>query len=372
MPMKNRITAICLLPVLVYAGSMVSSCSRDTQSTARWRQLPSLAVSGDDFSQGTSAMYAGHAGNMTIVAGGANFPDAPVAEGGKKRFYDLIHIMYDTPEGQDGWIQAGKLPEPAAYGASYQLQDEIVIAGGANASGTLKTVYSLRPGGNITADKVIVEQSEDLPFGVEQGGWSMYGSVLYLAGGLTDGTPSLAVLACDTQDCGRPWKVVATMPEAFVQPVLYVHGETLYIWGGFDPRSRAVADYGYRCELTSGKWERIGGLPDGGTMTGSAAAVAADGSLYVAGGVNLEVFSGGLRRDARQMHEYLTHEPSWYRFNQMLWRFDPETGEWTAMGASEHSARAGASLVPAGGGLMLLGGETKPGIRTPDVLMLKF
>lgn len=365
--MKNRFIAIFILPALLIAGRMVSSRRGDTQNTAQWKPLPSLAVSGGDFAQGVSAMYAGYAGDMTIVAGGANFPDVPVAEGGKKRFYDLIHIMRGAADGQAEWVQAGSLPEPAAYGASYQLADEIVIAGGANASGTLKTVYSLHPDGN----GVIVEQTADLPFAVEQGGWAKSGSVLYLAGGLTDGRPSLAVLACDTQDCCRQWKVVATMPEAFVQPVLYVHGETLYIWGGFDPQSRAVADYGFRCDLTAGQWERIGGLPDGGTMTGSAAAVGADGTLYVAGGVNLEVFSGGLRRDASQMHEYLTHEPAWYRFNRMLWEFDQTTGEWSAMGTSEHSARAGASLVAADGGLILLGGETKPGIRTPDVLMLE-
>lgn len=342
--------------------------STDKPAAVSWQPMPGLALSGADFAQGVSALYAGRVGASTIVAGGANFPETPAAEGGAKRFYDVIHLLRDDGGRYAGWIRAGSLPEPAAYGASYSLPEELIVAGGANASGPLRSVYSLRPcGGRVT-----VRRSADLPFAVEQGAAAMAGGVLYLAGGLADGKPSRAVLACDTGRGDRSWRVVAEMPEPFVQPVAAVCEGRLYVWGGFDPERRTAADYGYRCDLATGRWERIEGLPDGGTMTGTAAAMSAGGTLYVAGGVDREIFTGGLRCDASQQREYLSRPAAAYRFRRSVWRFDPRTERWSGIGESERSARAGAALVATEEGLLLAGGETRPGIRTSDVWFLKF
>lgn len=353
---------------LVFQAVRLRDIVRDTVSAASWRPMPGPVSSDADFAQGVSALYAGCAGRTAIAAGGANFPDVPAAEGGAKRFYDAIHLQRDAGGRRAGWIPAGRLPEPAAYGASYSLPQEVVVAGGANASGPLRSVYALRPHGS----RVTVRRWPDLPFAVEQGAAATDGGVLYLVGGLADGKPSRAVLACDTERGDRTWRVVATMPEPFVQPVAAVHAGVLYVWGGFDPERCAVADYGYRCDLGTGRWERIEGLPDGGTMTGAAAAALPDGTLFVAGGVDREVFASGLRCEASQLREYLSRPPAAYRFRASSWRFDPRTERWSEAGVSGRSARAGAALVATDDGVMLLGGETRPGIRTPDAWFLKF
>lgn len=344
-------------------GPQTGQFGRDTLAAAAWRALPRMTARDADFGLGVSALYAGAVGDAVIAAGGANFPDVPAAEGGRKRFYDTIWLLRDAAGRHPRWSAVGRLPEPAAYGASYSLPDEVVVAGGANASGALRSVYSLR----LRGRKVEVRRLEDLPFAVEQGAAAMCGGVLYLAGGMAEGKPSPAVLACDTKSGRRSWRVVATMPEPFVQPVALAREGMLYVWGGFDPVRRTVADYGYRCDLKTGRWERIAGLPDGGTMTGTAAVPLADGSLLAAGGVNREIFAFGLSCDASRQREYLSHPPAYYRFRAALWRFDPRTEQWSEAEVSARAARAGAALVPMGEGVVMLGGETRPGIRTPDV-----
>lgn len=325
--------------------------------------LPEIGPADAGFAQGVSALCAGEVSGVLIAAGGANFAGTPAAEGGAKCFYDGIWMLRGLKEGKPAWREAGRLPEPMAYGMAWQLPGELVIAGGANASGSLRRVLSLRPRGG----KVVVRQLPDLPFAVEQGAAASDGGVLYLAGGLADGKPSCEVLACDVRSGERVWRRLPPLPEPFVQPVAFASAGRLYVWGGFDPVGRRVADYGYCCDPATGRWERIAGLPDGGTMTGAAGAVLADGRLLVAGGVDRGVFSGALALDPARQRAYLSQPPAAYRFRSALWLFDPVSATWSKAGVSGRAARAGAALAAVGGDVVMLGGETRPGIRTPQV-----
>lgn len=333
------------------------------ESGAVFEPLPEIGPCDAGFAQGVSALCAGEVSGTLIAAGGANFAETPAAEGGAKCFYDGIWTLRGLREGKPVWRSAGHLPEPMAYGMTWQLPDELIVAGGANASGPLRRVLSLRPRGG----KVVVRSLPDLPFAVEQGAAASDGGVLYLVGGLVDGKPSCEVLACDMGSGARTWQSLPPLPEPFVQPVAFASAGRLYVWGGFDPAERRVADHGYCCDPATGRWERIAGLPDGGTMTGSAGVKLADGRLLVAGGVDRAIFSAALGLPADQMRDYLSQPPAATRFRNVLWLFDPTTGAWSQAGISGRAARAGAALVAMSEGAVMLGGETRPGIRTPRV-----
>ena len=45
------------------------------------------------FVKGVSALYAGVCDGQLIMAGGCNFPHVPVADGGKKVYYDGIYAV---------------------------------------------------------------------------------------------------------------------------------------------------------------------------------------------------------------------------------------------------------------------------------------
>lgn len=70
---------------------------------------------------------------------------------------------------------------------------------------------------------------------------------------------------------------------------------------------------------------------------------------------------------ADRQRAYLSQPPAAYRFRSALWLFDPVSATWSKAGVSGRAARAGAALAAVGGGAVMLGGETRPGIRTPQV-----
>ena len=65
---------------------------------------------------GVSAAFAGRVGGKLLLAGGANFPDKPAAEGGKKAYYDLAFVGTPRQGGRHiDWASAGRLPKALAY-----------------------------------------------------------------------------------------------------------------------------------------------------------------------------------------------------------------------------------------------------------------
>lgn len=348
-------------PVAALCGAIalfgVTACA-PSRSGVAWQPMPAIA-SGTSYGMGVSALYAGEISDgLLLAAGGANFLDTPAAEGGAKRFYDEIWLL---SAGDAAWRAAGnRLPAPSAYGAAWVLDDGIVVAGGANEAGTLDAVWMLR---NDCGD-VTVRVLPELPVPVEQGAAARDGAMLYLVGGLTNGTPSNGLYGCDTATFR--WRLLGELPESLVQPVAMAHDGMLYIWGGYDPVEKRALDYGYRYDTAAERWERIDGVPDGGTLTGAAAVVLPSGRLLVAGGVDRDIFTEALRLPPDKIREYQRQTPEAYRFRRKMWLFDPPTARWEPLGEAPVTARAGAVLVATGQGIVLLGGELKPGIRTAE------
>ena len=65
--------------------------------------------------------------------------------------------------------------------------------------------------------------------------------------------------------------------------------------------------------------------------------------------------------------DYMTHAPAWYRFNRRVLRYSAAADRWTTVDRADQAARAGAALTGKGTTFYYLGGELKPGIRTPDL-----
>lgn len=105
------------------------------------------------------------------------------------------------------------------------------------------------------------------------------------------------------------------------------------------------------------------------TLTGGASIACSDSLILCVGGVNKEIFldaiSGSYSRVTKE--NYLTQPVSWYRFNNRLMVYDIHRNGWDEWGQSSGLARAGAALAGRQQEVFVIGGETKPGIRTAQI-----
>lgn len=313
---------------------LLLSCGRSIEVV----QLPSLP------GIGLSGLYAGEIDGTLYVAGGCNFPDKPVTEGGKKAFYSDVWKLTDGE-----WTLAGKLPEPSAYGAYISTDEGLMILGGANADGTVDSAWML------TADGVTGLQT--LPKPLEQMAWCSFDGAIYLAGGLSNGTPSLEIYRLEDGQ----WSVAAMLPRPLVQGIACIPGDRLCVFGGFDPIAKEAVKGGCAFSLEDGS---VSPLEADVTFVGSAAL---DG--LACGGCNAEVFTHALNLPAEDVREYQLQPVEYYKIRAQLLEYKEDV--WSAVAEHTALARAGAALARYHGGLVSVGGELKPGIRTPEVWMIK-
>ena len=263
-----------------------------------------------------------------------------------------------------GWIHAGTLPDSVAYGATFQIGNALVLAGGNVSGKPSDKVYKL----DVRGGKASIKALQALPDAVEQAGWACDGRRCFLAGGISASGRSDAVYVCDK---GKyRWKELCPLPVPLVQPVAFACGEKLYVWGGFDPVSSEVYSKGWCLDIASGEWSETAGVPDGGTFVGASGVTLPDGRLLVVGGVNREIFRKALHNGPEDRIPYLSMDPAAYHFRDIAWVFDPQAEGWQQAGTSGRTALAGAGICIYKRGVIIAGGEIKPGIRSPHIFKL--
>ena len=314
----------------------------------------------DRYMMGVSAPFCGVVEGTVLSAGGANFPEIPAAYGGLKELYNEIYLLT-----QDGWISAGKLPFPSAYGGCVNIGGRLIAVGGSNGDKAITNVFAFV----INENKVTTEALTPLPIGIEQAGYACDDSTIYVAGGITPSRLNDKVYEGKVSGNEIIWSELASMPEKLVQPVAFHANGSLYLWGGFDPTSKTVSCKGWKLNKTTGEWTLLEERQE--TLTGATAVALPDGRMAVVGGVDKDVFTYGMNAVREKKRMYMVMEPEKYRFNRTLRIFDPAEEKWAAYGEADALALAGAGVAADTERIYIIGGEIKPGIRTPRSWKLK-
>ena len=326
------------------------------------------------FDKGVSACYCGVINGYLYIAGGCNFPDKPVAEGGKKRFYKAIYAAkLNADSDRLEWKTVGQMPQPAAYGVSVTYENSLIFVGGNNETGGLTTAIRLRP----TATGMQQEALPSLPHALDNMAGAVVGHILYVVGGNCEGVATQKVWSLDLKNTAKEgWKEEPSIPGiARVQPIAAaLAGDLLGVWGGFAPKTdnkaAQLAMNGASYNAGCGTWTALPVPTDAlgeEVFTGGATAIATpQKGVVVVGGVDKDVFLAAINK---LPEGYLLHEPEWYRFNNRVLCY--RDGAWTQLLQHPSVARAGCALAYWDDWVYVVGGELKPGIRTPEIVRFR-
>lgn len=344
------------------------------QNSNSIQRLVGFPTEEQGFDKGVSACYCGVINGYLYIAGGCNFPDKPVAEDGKKRFYKAIYAAKLNAEGNRlEWKTVGQMPQPAAYGVSVTYENSLIFVGGNNETGGLTTAIRLRP----TATGMQQEGLPSLPHALDNMAGAVVGHILYVVGGNCEGVATQKVWSLDLKNTAKEgWKEEPSIPGiARVQPIAAaLAGGLLGVWGGFAPKTDSkaaqLAMNGASYNAGCGTWTALPVPTDAlgeEVFTGGATAIATpQKGVVVVGGVNKDVFLAAINK---LPEGYLLHEPEWYRFNQRVLCY--RDGNWTQLLQHPSVARAGCALAYWDGWVYVVGGELKPGIRTPEIVRFR-
>ena len=190
-----------LLAVLVGGLLVCSACHHTDTSGAEisLEKMNGFPSGNAAFLKGVSALYAGITEDRLIMAGGCNFPDIPVADGGKKVFYNEV---YATPLSLDTafrWKQVGFLPVASAYGVTISTQKGLICVGGTTADGSISDVFLL----SLQEDVLVTDTLPSLPMTIDNMAGALIGDLLYIVGGNVNGVPSADMYSLDLSNMDK-------------------------------------------------------------------------------------------------------------------------------------------------------------------------
>ena len=130
----------------------------------------------------------------------------------------------------------------------------------------------------------------------------------------------------------------------------------------------AASVYDITYHMNGGSW--VAGYTAPSSYAYGTGATLPDGRLAVVGGVNREIFAKALHNGPEERIPYLSQEPAWYRFRQAVYLFDGKA--WQQAAAHPFCALAGPGVAAYKEGLLIAGGECKPGVRSPRIFCIKW
>ena len=224
---ENMIRKIIYGVYAILGMMTMAACSGQSDaSEISLEKMHGFPTENTGFLKGVSALYAGVIEGNLLIAGGCNFPDIPVADGGKKAYYRDIYIAPLSNDTAFEWKKIGQLPQAAAYGVTISTEKGLICVGGTTATHSLSDVFLL----SLQKDTLKRDTLPSLPVTMDNMAGALVGHSLYIVGGNVNGIPSSAMYMLDLSDLSGGWKRETDIPgEPRVQPVCVAQDGKLYV-----------------------------------------------------------------------------------------------------------------------------------------------
>lgn len=356
-------------------GVLILAFPSQAGGPIEWKSLPPIPDA-----HGFAGPYAGIVEGKFIVAGGANFPEAPPWEGGTKVWHDGVFAF--MPETETWMKSKSGLPNALAYGVSITLpsRGSMVMLGGSDQDNQPTTsAVEL----SFVEGEIVFTDLPSLPIPLTESSGVALGNAIYLFSGRTMEGTAKAAFRLDLEASELEWESLPWPKGARgrMHSVAGTRDGKAYLFAGRDVMSEGALEHpedrmapheldfqrdGYRFDPATNEWERLADLPHGLSAAPSQAVSAGNSHLLVLGGVNVEFLKEQLAARPKlngQGHEH----PG---FPRTVWAYHTITDTWVAADQipDELAAPVTVPVVMTGENTFVIpSGEIKPGVRITQV-----
>lgn len=333
------------------------------------------------FPEGLAGVFFGKVGEKFIWVGGSHFPEGKPWEGGKKHFSNQIFV-FDFQKDKSVQLKTKSfLKEGVAEGAFAVTPKGLICIGGQTENGVSNRVFLVS--WNEVSKKINIENLPNLPVPVKSASAAVIGSKVYLVGGqLANGFSSNQFLEFDVNDSSKGWKALQNFPISVSGNGLVAqqdgHEVALYSFGGRALTSEKITQFYsdvYAFKPSQNKWikkKNIQSFKKDYPL--AVAAVTKEGatSVVLIGGDTGKIFNQ--IEKAINQNDIALRDNLWKNhsgFNKQVLVYNTITDEWFNAGKIQNPVAVGAAFSE-GGANYIVGGEQKPGIRSPYISEVSF
>ncbi|WP_269933065.1 N-acetylneuraminate epimerase [Aminobacter sp. HY435] len=236
-----------------------------------------------------------------------------------------------------------------------------------------------------TAAAMAADAWPDLPVGIKSGVAARVGDTAYV--GL--GSAGTDFYSLDLANPAAGWvKRAAFAGPATNGAAAAVSGGKIFVFSGngkasADAKSPIIFDTVFAYDTASDSWSKVDTATPVG-LSGAKALPLKDGRIAIVGGYNKELFDKYLADVAatdkeknpegfkKLVNGYMGMEPKEYRWNTKVLSYDPSANSWGTLGDNPFLPNCDSAVVARGDdAFMVISGEVKPGLRTPEVKQVK-
>jgi cyclically-permuted mutarotase family protein len=348
---------------------------------------------------GVAGAFSGITGNKLIIAGGANFPEKKPWEGGIKTFHDRIYIYTLSNDSlilvEGNW----SLPRKLAYGTSVTLQTGVMMIGGNDIERCYKDVYLLK--WDAAGNNLNTEIFPELPVPLSNASAVLLDNSVYLIGGsatpdaVDSGNHFLKLDLSRRNMSGFAWEVLPPFPgpgRVYAVSAVQSNGtrRCIYLFSGRNiGKNNEIQVFRdgmvYDPELL--KWETLpASSKDDFPVMAGIAFPSGTSDIVFAGGAPGDLFiqqmdltkqlaystslhdTALISKSKNALVGYFMHHPG---FSKNILVYNTITRTITNSGEFEGFCPVTTNAVPYKNGVIITCGEIKPGIRTPDIIMIR-
>ena len=393
---KKIISTGLLLLIFLFPLSGISQSF--TQEEFQWSQLPELPPAPGEAQQpGLAGAFSGVHNNALIIAGGANFPEAPPWEGGTKVWWDDIYVLEKTAEGEYRWHTDPqfKLPMPLAYGVAVSTDEGVLCMGGNNQDMVSDQVLLIQ--WNSETRQISIEEKPPMPISLAMMAGAKVNQTVYLAGGQqTNEQPSATQSFLSLNLDGFTWQQLPAWPgPPRIVPVAASQSNGLndcfYLFSGRNitpgQRTEILTD-AYRYNPADNQWTKISEVsPSDVTPEGNPSVAVMAGTAIASGANHILLFGGadgGIFRQLEELDQQIAKAPDTAAaasltrqqleihtthpgFSRDILSYNTVTDTWNNIGELPEGSQVTTNAVRWDDAIVIPSGEIRPGVRTPTI-----
>ncbi|MDO5607883.1 MAG: sodium/solute symporter [Capnocytophaga sp.] len=355
--------------------------------------------------KGLNGAFIGQHNGVVIHAGGTNFPEKSVTEGGKKAWYPTIYTFHSGKNGWEVRTETTELPRALANGVAISTERGVYCFGGDFAEGISDKVFLLK--WNAVSQKVDIETLPSMPYPLAHMGGDISNGTVYLVGGQrANGEPATRsfVSFSTTPAIERPLHTWRQLPdfagEARIQPVVVAQSDgkeqSLFVFSGAHNDASAVIPYKMLGDVWSyspkqSAWKAKQNVPSNHTPGIDYGYIAAAPAMKL--GDSHIIIYGGAGGEHQYLYQRLALQQQWQaldettdaekiqtlreqynklladtEFSKTIWAYHTITDTWVQKGEFPGAMPVVTQVVPTTSDtVLLIGGEIRPGERTSQV-----
>jgi solute:Na+ symporter, SSS family len=364
-----------------------------------WEKIAELPPRhGEQKNPGLGGVFAGAQDDVFLIGGGTNYPAGRPWAGGQRAVYSDLYVLQRTltPEGLPlyNWLPPGNsLPEAVSYGASVSIPGGVLCTGGATLSVVHDACFLLT--WDKAAQKVEITPFPKLPKPLACQTAVLLQNVVYVIGGTSDIktlTPTASFYALDLtrRNAGAAfaWKSLPAWdgpPRIFPVAAASLEGEveSIYLCGGRQPGHEPdfLIDL-HKFNPVKKDWSLLGDVVDRrghpGHVMGTPAFHVPPHHFVVVGGMDADI-TRLMERNSRDLKELDEAERTRRKnyeaqlmetfpgYPRTVLGYDAEIGEWNHIGNFPGDVPLTNPAVNWESQIIIPGGETGPGRRSPEI-----